>query len=277
MLTGREFSDAAPESLSDVRRDLARRVVDETAAMVNGRAGGDGRDVERFLSVIAMADALRQGEMEMAHLQADLIEERRVERVRLEAGARASADRAEAMEARLRKERADFARQIAREEARIASDAQQVTVERAQLEQERLDIARRAAALTEETGTPRTAGAIPVISYMEDEFLRGRRGFAWIIPVATIGMLVLLIFVGALMARRAAAPRTITIGRTTIIPTRPESASGVLPRGGFLNQGNGGVTRPTPSRRDSVVKRDTATRPDTIDRLPPDTLTSPRL
>jgi len=223
-----------------------------------------------------MADPLREGEIEMARLQAEMIEERRVERVRLEAEARASAERAEAMEERLRKERADFARQIAREEARIASEAQQVAVERAQLEQERLEHDRRVAALSDRESGPQTTGVIPVISYVEDELLRGERRFSWIIPLATVGMLVMLIFVGAFMARRGAAPRTVTIGRSTIVPTGPESASGVLPRGGFLNQGTAGVRRAVPVRRDTVVKRDTAVRPDTIDSLPPDTLTIPR-
>ena len=47
-----------------------------------GKTSGDRDDVARFISVIGMADALRQGEMEIAELQAELIEERRVERIR---------------------------------------------------------------------------------------------------------------------------------------------------------------------------------------------------
>jgi hypothetical protein len=270
MLTGHPVSDPSTESLRDLRRDLAQRVVDETTAMIEGRTDGANRDVERFLSIIAMADALRQGEIEVAHLQAEMIEERRVERIRLEAEARASAERAEAIEARLRKERADFARQIASEEARIASEAQQVAVERAQLEQERLEHDRRVAALAEHEAGPKSTDVIPVISYVEDEFLRGERRYSWIIPVATIAMLVMMIFVGALMARRGTVPRTITIGKSTIVPTLRDSASGVLPRGGFLNQPTAaGVAR---ARPDTVVKRDTVVRPDTIDSLPPDTL-----
>ena len=56
----------------------------------------------------------------MARMQAELIEERRAERIRLEAEARESADRAEEMEEQLKTERAEFAERIASEEARIA-------------------------------------------------------------------------------------------------------------------------------------------------------------
>ena len=275
MFGGHEFSDAAPESLSDLRPDLAQRVVDETTAMVIGRTAGDDRDVERFLSVIAMGDVLRQGELEVAQLQAEMIEERRVERIRLEAEARASADRAAAIEARLKKERSEFAKQIATEEKRIASDAQQVAVERAQLEQERLDFSKRVAALSEQTGTRTStpAPAIPVISYVEDEFLKGeRRRFAWMIPVATISVLLLLIIAGASIARRGVAPRTITIGRSTIVPTLPESAAGTLPRGGFLNQGAAGARKRAVIRPDTVAKHDSILPIDTIAKEPPDTL-----
>jgi hypothetical protein len=54
-------------------RDLARRVVEKRARWSRSTSG-DGRDVELFVSVIAMADALRQGELEITQLQAELIE-----------------------------------------------------------------------------------------------------------------------------------------------------------------------------------------------------------
>ena len=82
------------------------------------------------------------------------------------------------------------------------------------------------------------------------------RRFAWTIPVVTIAMLVVLVVVGALITRRRATPRRITIGRSTIVPTRSESAAGTLPRGGFLNQANGVINRDPPIRLDSVVRRD---------------------
>jgi len=206
MFTGHDEPDPAKESLGELRADLARRVIDETTAMATGQTSGDSTDVERFVSVIAMADVLRQGEIEIAQLQAELIEERRVERVRLEAEARASEDRAEAMEERVQKERSEFAEQVAREEARVASEAAQVTAERAQFEQERQDFAKRAAALAGQAGIPARADAKPVITPVEEELLRGQRRLSWMIPVSTIGLLVLLVFVGAMMARRGVVP-----------------------------------------------------------------------
>ena len=157
------------------------------------------------------------------------------------------------MEEQLKTERAEFAEQIASEEARIASQAQQCAAERAQLEQERLDVARREAALAQQAGAPKTAKVTPAASHVEEEVVHGPRRFAWTIPVVTIAMLVVLIVVGALITRRRATPRTVTIGRSTIVPTRSESAAGTLPRGGFLNQGSV-INRDPPIRLDSVVQ-----------------------
>jgi hypothetical protein len=274
MLAGRAYTPETPDSLRDLRRDLAQRVIDETTAMVNHSAHDGPPDVERFLSVIAMGDVLREGELEIARMQADMVEERRVERVRLEAEARAHADRAEALEARLRKERAEFERHIKREEARIASDQQQVAVERSQFEQERSQFTRRvielerlrSEAARRGVETPPLPTAVPEFVEPDDAILHGGNRFGWIIPVATIGLLVLLIFIGALMARhRPVAPRSVNIGTSTVIPTETQPNAGVIPRGGFLIQSGGNVgsreARRTSSDSASVRRRDTTVVP----------------
>jgi hypothetical protein len=260
MLTGHPYASGTAVSLGELRRDLAKRVVDETTAMVNWPNTGDAPDVERFLSVVATGDALREGEIEIARMQADLIEERRIERIRLEAEARAHADRAAAMEERLRKERAKFEEQVRQEEARIASDQQQVAVERAQLEQERLEFSRRLAAFrrlraaAEQAGVAPVAVTAPLLNGPDDDILRGGSRYGWIIPVASVALLVLLIFVGALMARHSpTAPGSVTIGRSTLVPTTPRAAAGIVPKGGFLMQSGGNVS-PRPARPDTTTK-----------------------
>lgn len=304
MLTGRRYADGTPESLSELRPDLAKRVVDETTSLVTSAGIGDVPDVEQFLSVIAMGDVLRQGEIEVARLQAEIIEERRIERVRLEAEARAHADRAAAMEEQLRRERAEFARQVAEQTARLRSDGQQVDVERVQLEQERLEFTRRVAELERKRADLERLGdnppPVPTLDpdRLDDELLRGGNPRGWMIPVATVAMLLMLIFVGALMARHGTtAPRAITIGGSTVVPTAgsPENP-GFVPRGGFLTQSAGGElrrmarvdssasARDTSARRDSAsirdslardsLSRDTLARRDSVarrDTVPPDT------
>ena len=293
MLTGQTYDATNLHALGDLRRDLARHVVDETIGMADYPNHGDLPDVERFLSVIGRGDVLREGELEIAHLKAELIEERRTERIRLEAEARAYADRAEAMEARLRKERAEFERHIAREERRIASEQQQVAVERAQLEQERLEFTRRVAALerrraeVERLGAAASAAALVASGPDEDHLAVGGSRFGWILPVATVAGLVLTIAFGALLGHHArTAPRAVNIGTTTIVPTEARTRAGIVPKGGFLIQSAGGVEQPirprtrpdsvarrerdTTARRDTSVRRDTIFR-DSIGRAPPDT------
>jgi hypothetical protein len=263
MLAGQPYAGDAGQTLGDVRRDLAKRVIDETTVLVNWKSGDDAPDIERFLSVIAMGDVLREGEIEIARMQAELIEERRVERMRLEAEARAYADRAAAMEERLQKEREMFERQKRDEYARITSDQQQVAVERSQFEQERRDFARRLAELERRRAEIERldAAAAPTLpqspTLVDEDFVVSGNRRSWIIPVATVALLVLLIFVGALMARRSPeTPGSIVIGKSTVVPAHPAANVGIVPKGGFLIQSTGSTGQRLP--RDTFAVRDTA-------------------
>ena len=148
MLTGERFdgSESADE-LAERRPDLARRVIDDTIAMTACRNGGEVPDVANYLGVIANADALRQGEIEVARMEAELEEERRKEREAFEAEQRACEARVRETEEQLAAEREDFARRIKEEEARLADAHQQLDVERAQIEQERIEFDERSADL----------------------------------------------------------------------------------------------------------------------------------
>ena len=148
MLTGQPFDGSeSADALAERRPDLARRVVDDTAAMTACRNGGRVPDVANYLGVIANADALRQGEIEVARMQAELEEERRKEREAFEAEQRACEARVRETEEQLAAEREDFARRMKEEEARLADAHQQLDVERAQLEQERVEFDERSADL----------------------------------------------------------------------------------------------------------------------------------
>jgi len=148
MLTGEPFDGSeSADALAERRPDLARRVVDDTVAMTACRNGHRAPDVANYLGVIANADALRQGEIEVARMQAELEEERRKEREAFEAEQRACEARVRETEEQLAAEREDFARKMKEEEARLADAHQQLDVERAQLEQERAEFDERSADL----------------------------------------------------------------------------------------------------------------------------------
>jgi hypothetical protein len=306
MLAGRAYSSDAP-ALADLRPDLAKRVVDETNMMVSESADSEPPDVERFLSIVAMGDPLREAEVDLAQMRAQLIEERRVERIRLEAEARAYADRAAALEERLAKDRIALEQRIVREEKRIASEQQDLAVERAQLEQERIALSARIAELERErdeverlravaTAAPATAVPSPAeapaprtsaaISANDDAGDGGNHS-GWMVPVATIALLIILMVFGAMIARRRPnMPHAITVGTTRVLPTIPPAQPATVPRGGFLTQSPGSIGSQLAGRiardsararldsiasRDSAANRDTsarraATRPDTTRR-----------
>ena len=151
MLAGKQYTDG--QSLAELRPDLAKRVVDETDTMVRCKSGGHVPDVLTYVAVVAAADALRTGELEIAEMQAQITEARRAELAQFEADQKAAADRNAELEAQLANQRTEFERKMADEEAQLvaikaefaalkASEESQLSVERGQFDQERQDLER---------------------------------------------------------------------------------------------------------------------------------------
>ena len=67
----------------------------------------------------------------------------------------------------------------------------------------------------------------------------------WMIPagLATLVLVVVAVVYGA-MHRPQSASDAVRIGNSTIVPTQPSTASGYVPRGGFLTQSAGGSVSP---------------------------------
>ncbi len=156
MLSGGEFAEG--QSLSDARPDLARRVIDDTDAIIRCKSGGAAPDAATFLAVIAAADGLKAGELEVAETQAQLLEARRTELAEFEEQQRAAAALNKQLEEQLANERAEFARKMVDEAAQLASlqedfaglkasEESQLAIERAQLDQERHEFDARVADL----------------------------------------------------------------------------------------------------------------------------------
>src|ERR1051325_9392551 len=82
-------AEHASERLGELRPDLAAAVRDAVVGMTQHKNGGDAPDIAAFIATIAMADALKQGEIEAARLQAEMVEEVRAEREERERALRA--------------------------------------------------------------------------------------------------------------------------------------------------------------------------------------------
>jgi hypothetical protein len=132
MLTGKVLvGDPSEKALIELRPDLAQRVAADTVAMIGSKHGIEPPDVQNFLAVIANGDALKQAEVEIARIQAELVEERRIERETLAAERLAEREKFDAekqvyvakaaeIEQRLADDRAEFERRIAEEEELLA-------------------------------------------------------------------------------------------------------------------------------------------------------------
>jgi hypothetical protein len=149
MLTGKEFTDAL--SLAALRSDLAKRVVDDTEVMLRSKSGGEVPDTQSYIAVIASADALKAGELEIAEIQAHLTDERRAELEQFELEQKAFALRNAELEQKLSDERREFEQRMAEEGAQLSAlkaeftalksnSESQLGVERSQFEQERQEL-----------------------------------------------------------------------------------------------------------------------------------------
>jgi len=280
MLTGHS-RESADEKLSDVRADLAQRVVEETTAILNARLG-ETPDVDRYLSVVAMGDVLREGELEIARMQAELLEERREERVKFEAQAREAADKAAGLMEKLKQEREAFEQRIEEEDRRVASERAEAAVERAQLELERNELAdqmaefKLRAEIERPTEVPMVMPAL-VTDRDNDPLVVSRNRFGWLIPVGAVALLLLLIVFGTLVVKhRPTHAGPVVIGKSRVEPVVTSPKSG-LPRGGFLTQptaaGAARVNRSplidsaggrVSTAGDSTIRRDSVARPDSL-------------
>jgi len=281
MLAGRAHTADAP-SLAELAPNLSSRVLNETTAMANLADGDPAPDVERFLSVVAMGDALREGELEMARLEAELLEQRRIEAAENEAKMRAIEERSMLLERQLADDRAAFEAKRQEEEARLTSVRQQLAAEHAQLEQERSEFSDRVAEFELRATIEQPSDLATIVPPLaserdEDELIGAGWRFGWLIPVATVALLVAMIVFGSVFAHHRGPSQTVIFGARTSPAIGASQA--IIPRGGFLTQSPGSIgARITPraaadslspdsiARRASVARRDSTTRRDSITR-----------
>jgi hypothetical protein len=141
MLTGKPYAaDEDQAKLAELRTDLAQRVIESTETMLACKTGGEAPDVPTFLAVLAMADALRQAELEKARVEAELEEAYRAQQIKCQTELAAIEKRSVEEAARLEEERAGLDRHILEEEQRLAA-------ERAELDDQLAAADKRVAAL----------------------------------------------------------------------------------------------------------------------------------
>jgi hypothetical protein len=144
MLAGKAPHGRAPgEALSVLRPDLPNRVVAVTETMLECDTGGTPPDVAQFVSLVAMADVLREGEVEAARMLAEVQHAMRQEREQWEGEQRECEHRNATLAEEFAAERAEFERLATEEREALAA-------ERAELQRQRAELERQAAQLGED-------------------------------------------------------------------------------------------------------------------------------
>ena len=320
MFTGKEYSEH--QTLSALRPDLAKRVIDDTEAMVRSKSGAERPDVMTYIAVVAAADALKTGELEIAAMQARISDQRLAELAAFESEQQACELRNVELQEQLENDREEFERKTVEEEAQLtavkaefaslkSNEESQLAIERTQVELERQELDQERAALEQrlaereaelsskhaavdrlraeeglridaaiaaavETVAATTVvpervadssdawkdGAVPTeTGGWVDEMVRqhsvgtGDPELAmagtepsgrprWAMPVAATAILLVLVALFAANRHSSAPSSTLSIGKSTIVPTAPTTDVRSTPKGGFMTQSSGGTVGP---------------------------------
>ena len=320
MFTGKEYAEH--QTLSALRPDLAKRVIDDTEAMVRARSNAERPDVMTYIAVVAAADALKTGEVEIAEMQSKISDQRLAELAAFESNQKACELRNVELQEQLAHDREEFERKMADEEAQLAaieaeiaslksSEESQLAIERTQMELEREELAQERAAreqrlaereaelnakhaavdrLRAEEGqridaaiaaavetVAATTMVPPRVEDPSDAWKDGavstepapwvddtvrqysvgagepelavagepeRHRARWAVPAATTLVVLALLALFAANRHAGAPSNTVSIGKSTIVPTAPTTDVRSTPKGGFMTQSSGGTVGP---------------------------------
>jgi hypothetical protein len=157
-LTGEPYAPGETRSLAEACPNLAARVVDATDKLLRSKDHKDAPDVERYLSILAAADALKQAEVELLAQKEEYDEAHRRELQKCEVQRQEVEQHAAEQASLLAGEREEFQRQIAEERAALEAERAQFetmmaerkerfAAVRAELDQQRAEMERRVAEL----------------------------------------------------------------------------------------------------------------------------------
>jgi hypothetical protein len=157
-LTGEPFAPGEARSLAEACPNLAGRVVEATDKLLRSKDHKDAPDVEKYLSILAAADALKQAEVELLAQKEEYDEAHRLELQKCEVQRQEVEQHAAEQASLLAGEREEFQRQIAEERAALEAERAQFetmmaerkerfAAVRAELDQQRAEMERRVAEL----------------------------------------------------------------------------------------------------------------------------------
>jgi hypothetical protein len=143
-LTAKPMTDEHDDTLISKRPDLPQRVATATEKLATCTINDEVPDVAAYLASLAMADAIKEGEVEVARLEAEHRAQMKAEREKWEAEQEACRLENEDQAKKFAAERAEYERRSAKEREQLAAARAEVDQRRAevQLARKELDDAR---------------------------------------------------------------------------------------------------------------------------------------
>jgi hypothetical protein len=140
MLTAKPMADDHDGTLANMRPDLPQRVVDATEKVAACTMNDERPNISAYLASLAMADAIKEGELEVARVDAEFRAQMKAEREKWEAEQHASQMASEAQVQKFGEERSEYERRAAKEREQLATARAEIDKRRAEVQQGRVEL-----------------------------------------------------------------------------------------------------------------------------------------
>ena len=140
MLTAKPMAGDHDGTLATMRPDLPQRVVDATEKVATCTINDEQPNISAYLASVSMADAIKEGEVEVARVDAEFRAAMKAEREKWEAEQLAAQLAAEAQAKMFAEERSEYERRAAKEREQLASARSEIDKRRAEVQQARTEL-----------------------------------------------------------------------------------------------------------------------------------------
>src|SRR3954469_8642075 len=140
MLTAKPMTEDHDGSLYSMRPDLPERVATATEKVAACTINDEMPDIPAFLASVAMADAIKEGELEVARVDAEFRAQLKAEREKWEAEQEACRLSNENQAKKFAEERAEYERRSAKEREQLAEARSEIDKRRAELQAARAEL-----------------------------------------------------------------------------------------------------------------------------------------
>ncbi|MEO5567038.1 MAG: hypothetical protein ABIR92_01010 [Gemmatimonadaceae bacterium] len=140
MLTARPMADDHDGTLIDMRPDLPQRVVDATEKVAACTINDESPNISGYLAALAMADAIKEGEVEVARVDAEFRAQMKAEREKWDSEQQQIQLANDEQVKKFGEERAEYERRSVKEREQLATARAEVDKRRTEVQEARAEL-----------------------------------------------------------------------------------------------------------------------------------------